>query len=369
MKASSLRCHRRDGFTLVELLVVIAIIGVLVALLLPAVQAAREAARRNQCLNNLKQVGLAMHNYESSNKRLPPGNLGYNWQRGSVGRIPLAPDSNEDGIRDEVTTPFVAFVLPHLEEANLYGLYDFNVPVDDQYVVEGSPVGKLLPTYQCPSDEPQTAIACTRNNNQFAGGADWKGNYGINWGAWRGTCQLHVGYPRADFNPNEHDNIFTECTLSMAATLRYAPFHFSFGARLSEITDGTHQTLAIMEMIQAPSEDSCDRRGRIWSEKGGSYNISTFLKPNSPNVDRTNCNDSENYIDAPCEDIEDGDGTDARNPETTAQSRVGSRSRHPGGVQVVMCDGSGHFVADDIDYRVWHGMSTMNQAEVFQLPF
>src|SRR6478752_7496148 len=101
------RKSRRVGFTLVELLVVIAIIGVLVALLLPAVQQAREAARRMSCQNNLKQLGLAMHNYESTHKVLPPGGQ------------PAKGTSNNYGVS------WLALILPYMEQGNVYDKFDF----------------------------------------------------------------------------------------------------------------------------------------------------------------------------------------------------------------------------------------------------
>ena len=119
-------CLRR-GFTLVELLVVIAIIGILVALLLPAVQAAREAARRAQCLNNLRQLGIALHNHESTNRSLPPGNLGRDPEKSGLTTMVFS--------SDEVQTAFVAFVLPYLENLVRQGWLQQcdNLPLAQQF--------------------------------------------------------------------------------------------------------------------------------------------------------------------------------------------------------------------------------------------
>ena len=337
------RSSSRAAFTLVELLVVIAIIGVLVALLLPAVQAAREAARRSQCINNLRQLGLAIHNYESTNGQLPPGNLGFDAESSSLTRINFHPT--------EIRTAFVPFVLPYLEESALFAAYDFDIPTFAQYNIVDNPVGKQLPTFQCPSDEPHTAAACNAGP-----GADWKGNYGINWGAWRQMCQL----PQQPEVDQPHPQCIQDSPLQ-PATVHIAPFHLSFGAKLSQITDGTSNTLAMLEMIQPPGEDDCDRRGRIWCEKGGCGNITTFLSPNSTAPDEGNC--QENFPDAPC--IRLGGNNQAAN----TKAYTSSRSRHPGGVQVVMCDSSAQFIADDIDLLVWQSMSTMNQGEIFESPF
>ncbi len=124
---------RRSGFTLIELLVVIAIIAVLIALLLPAVQQAREAARRTQCKSNLKQIGLAMHNYEESFRRFPPGYI-----------------ANADAT---ATTPgwgWSAMILPQLDQSPVYNQINFNLPIE--HPTNAAPLKTMLATYLCPSD-------------------------------------------------------------------------------------------------------------------------------------------------------------------------------------------------------------------------
>ncbi|MCB9954125.1 MAG: DUF1559 domain-containing protein [Planctomycetaceae bacterium] len=123
----------RRAFTLIELLVVIAIIAVLIALLLPAVQQAREAARRSQCKNNLKQIGLALANYESSHRVFPPGVLG---NSGSTQQ-------------NQLLHTWMAMILPEVEQANLQGKYDFNVRFSDP--INAPAVVQPLPVFQCPS--------------------------------------------------------------------------------------------------------------------------------------------------------------------------------------------------------------------------
>src|SRR6476661_3385264 len=124
----------RRAFTLVELLVVIAIIGVLVALLLPAVQAAREASRRSKCQNSLRQIALALHNYESSFGLFPPGDCSVN--RGA-GDIPQASTH--------------AFILPYLEGGNAYNTFDFNFQVNGNNANSAARI-QIIPTYHCSSD-------------------------------------------------------------------------------------------------------------------------------------------------------------------------------------------------------------------------
>jgi prepilin-type N-terminal cleavage/methylation domain-containing protein/prepilin-type processing-associated H-X9-DG protein len=335
---------KREAFTLVELLVVIAIIGILVALLLPAIQAAREAARRTECINKLHQLGIAIHNYEGSKKRLPTGIAGYDDQKNNV------PSYTGDNV-PPYEVPFVAYLLPYLEEVALADNYDWSLDVQPQYNKTGSPVGTLIPTFQCPSDTSQNATACS------GAAHDWKGNYGINWGAYASSCQR----PKTLTNSEQLGIGDVDCP-TPHPQLRFAPFHYNFGAKLSQITDGTSSTLAMMEMIQPPSVndvDDCDRRGRIWNEKAGCYTIMTRHPPNSAFRDEGNCR--EDFPDAPCQHIEQGLARRA--------SHTASRSRHPGGVNIMMCDASAHFINDGIDLAVWRAMSSMANGEVYQKPF
>src|SRR5688572_9325481 len=273
------------GFTLVELLVVIAIIGVLVALLLPAVQAAREASRRADCLNKLHQLGLAAQNYESGKKQLPPGIEGYDASKPNITSYPNTVPIAE--------APYVAYILPYLEENALYRAYDFKIDVQEQYNTAGTAVGKLLPSLQCPSDEPQDASACSGGVDE-----DWKGNYGINWGGYIAACQRPVDLPKLD----ELGTSQQLCSAPRAMD-RVAPFHIGFGAEFKQITDGLSNTLLMMELVQteAVGSGNCDRRSRIWCEKPGCYTVMTRNTPNAKNRDENNCR--ADLPDAPCRDI------------------------------------------------------------------
>jgi prepilin-type N-terminal cleavage/methylation domain-containing protein/prepilin-type processing-associated H-X9-DG protein len=342
--------RRRRGFTLVELLVVIAIIGILVALLLPAIQAAREAGRRADCINKLHQLGIALHNYESAHKKFPPGIVGYDPTKNNIQSYPNSDPNNPH------EAPFVVFILPYMEEAALFAAYDFEIDVQKQYNSPGSPVGKQLASFQCPSDIPQDAGACSG-----AAGEDWKGNYGLNWGAYNTLCQRGKVIPDPLYPLGAAD---MDCLPPgpPPAFIRRAPFHIEFGAKISQITDGTSHTLAMMEMVQTPAESgsgACDRRSRIWCEKPGCYTLMTRNTPNSSREDEGNCR--EDLHDAPCNDLPN---------QATARvaSHNASRSRHPGGVNVLMCDSSTHFVNDDIDVLVWRAMSTMAGGEVYDSP-
>lgn len=165
------RVHSHRGFTLVELLVVIAIIGVLVALLLPAVQAARESARRMQCSNNLKQIAIAFHNYHDSMQIFPPGYVSSN---------PGVPGSTSwcrsGGVQ---RAPWTVLILPFFEQGNLHGKFNFNVVFQDtsnQMAAPNDTVVVPLKIYQCPSD-----IRLQQNKN-------WSSYFGVQGGGAAPDC-------------------------------------------------------------------------------------------------------------------------------------------------------------------------------------
>jgi prepilin-type N-terminal cleavage/methylation domain-containing protein/prepilin-type processing-associated H-X9-DG protein len=316
-KSIAASAHRR-AFTLVELLVVIAIIGTLVALLLPAVQAAREAARRATCQNTMKQLGLALQNYESSKKTFPKGVVG--WGVDSAGVNTWV----------KKRRPFVRNLLDYIEQSAKSQSYDDSRDWTQQL---NQPVlFSQIESWICPSDE---AVICARD--------DFKGNYGANWG------------PRTYwYNPND-----------LNAPPK-GPFGVDYGAKLSDITDGTSNTLALMEIIQAPHgpdgpNNSPDNRGRIWNDDAGAGVVSTILTPNSTAPDilpllsgsSTPLCYNNPDLGLPC----------SSSGATKNGSHIASRSRHPGGVHVAMCDGSTHFVNDDIELEVWRAISTIDNSE------
>ncbi len=294
---------RRSGFTLIELLVVIAIIAVLIALLLPAVQSAREAARRIQCTNNVKQIGLALHNYHGVHNRFPAGSINVT-VNGSAFR-----------------QPFLTMILPFLEQANLYNSYNNNVSFQLGQNVTARTT--YVNTFLCPDDTPQMFV-----NN---GGAvnDVKGNYGINWGQGTyGTSALP------------------------------APFGLNYGASISEITDGLSQTFLLAELKQTPHPTgqpvaTVDRRGRIWSDQDSSHQITTFLPPNSLAPDYGTCWPFPE-LKAPCN----------RDLNAGNNAYIASRSFHPGGVNLLLGDGSVRFIKDSINTTTWNALSSRSGGEV-----
>ena len=332
MTLASTRHHQRSaGFTLVELLVVIAIIGILVALLLPAVQSAREAARRITCSNNLKQFGLAMLNYESAQGHLPVGARGVN------------PADMEYGYAPRTTV--YTYILDYLEQGASLDDYDFTKHVQSQPAAVQEVLRRYYPVLHCPSD----------TSFRFEQGiySGYKANYGVNWGNYSYDCQ------HGNLNPTNGITL-RGCPRSStnAKWGNRAPFWVEFGAKLSQVTDGTSNTLLMMEMLQVPEEPNdseFDRRGRPWNDDGGCYQIMTRFLPNSDAPDFSRC--VENNPDYPC-----------RNQSSGASGRqkhsLVSRSQHPGVVMVGYIDGSVDRVADSIELNIWQAMSTMNGDEV-----
>jgi prepilin-type N-terminal cleavage/methylation domain-containing protein/prepilin-type processing-associated H-X9-DG protein len=311
----------RRAFTLIELLVVIAIIAVLIGLLLPAVQKVREAANRAQCQNNLKQWALAMHNFVDVNGQLPLG----------------ATDDNTT--RHTVRQTWVRFVWPYIEESNLT-LHDdptkpfYVPPCTIVYTLNGL-TGAKVPMYYCPSD---VVGADLDQASQSEGGYDRRrGNYVVNWGNYK--------YP-LDSGGTDVPNWPTGPA---------APFSHFHGNRskpvvvkLADISDGTSNTMLMSETIKATSHQDNDWRGDIQNDDGV-FKFMTILTPNSSAPD---------YVDWA---IPNGDPlmpVVASEPQYSA-----ARSRHSGGVNVAMCDGSVHFVSNNIDLATWQALGTMNGGE------
>ena len=297
----------KKGFTLIELLVVIAIIAILIALLLPAVQQAREAARRTQCKNNLKQIGLAMHNYHDVNNGFPVAQYSCCWGTWIVG------------------------IMPYIDQANLYNRYEMNrkygIPVDNARYGHAAnlPVTRTrLTALTCPSDIPNAPISNITSHS-----------YAVNFG--------NTGYAQ-------------QATLS-GVTFHDAPFVISGNntparnKKIRDIVDGTSTTILVSEVVQG---SGTDLRGFSWW--GDASQFSTFLPPNSPAPDRiysaTYCR-NEPLQNRPCA-VSTG-----ANPTMFA-----SRSMHEGGVQLTLCDGSGRFVSENIDLNVWRALSTSRGSEV-----
>jgi prepilin-type N-terminal cleavage/methylation domain-containing protein/prepilin-type processing-associated H-X9-DG protein len=300
--------RKRAGFTLVELLVVIAIIGVLVALLLPAVQAAREAARRTQCYNNVKQLGLALHMYLDARRTFPPGHL----------------ETGTDGPSYRHQLSWLALCLPYLEERNVADLIKLSDIVPGTNAHQNNlfkPAGKnLIGTFMCPSDpigQMSTDWAPT----------NYLGNQGTVCDCRGPSCGGMFG----------HGTYF----------------------KIAKITDGTSKTIAIGETLKgdldtttladnyifsssadANNIDGCQAfasntadRATVWL--GGQPHTNMFSTARSPNDARVDCKGPSNGC-----------------------TNFATRSAHAGGATVAFADGSVHFLADEMDSTVIQALGT-----------
>lgn len=315
--------ERRRGFTLIELLVVIAIIAVLIALLLPAIQAAREAGRRMQCQNNLKQFGLAIHNYSDVFRRFPAGIFDYIFTNTTTRHHPQYWDHQ-----------FGVFVLPYLEQGNSYELYNVNVRTG---TVDNATVrSKLLSTYICPSDDEKWEMSMRITSSVPADQPSIKVNYGVMFGI-------------NNFRDQNGDGVD-----DVVGRQAGAPFGRYFGAKVSDIVDGTSKTLAMSELLSARGVSGAanyDVRGHMWIGRDGTL-LTTRLPPNSPEPDYVGCYDVTLAPHIPCVYY-----------PSILDSYMAARSRHTGGVNAVMCDGSVSFISDSVNLLVWRAMATMNAGE------
>ncbi|HLJ11328.1 MAG TPA: DUF1559 domain-containing protein [Planctomycetaceae bacterium] len=346
--------RRRRGFTLIELLVVIAIIAILVSLLLPAVQQAREAARRSQCKNNLKQIGLALMNYESTFLRFPPAS-----------NVPWGRFGGDDAHMD-YTGPFgpnwAVALLPFIEQSPLYtqnqpNLQTFpgvfiGVPTGkppagvDGFTWRSPIVGTRIPIYRCPSD---ALNELPYNNPAVPGAANgWeRGNYGVT-----------AGYD--DYDHVAGGALFksSKSNVSGAAGLvSSAVMSSNYGARIGDITDGTSATIMVAELRAGLSP--IDPRG-VWAmgfpgasivnAGRGAYNPSpNNLLGGTPADGGDELQDGSLY----CTALGASPGKMGCTTSGTLMTSAMSRSLHAGGVNVCFADGSVHFIADPIAELNW----------------
>jgi prepilin-type N-terminal cleavage/methylation domain-containing protein/prepilin-type processing-associated H-X9-DG protein len=302
------RSTRKLAFTLVELLVVIAIIGILIALLLPAVQAAREAARRAQCSNNLKQLGLALHNYADVNGRFPPGSTNL------TGNGPYIWDA---GIQRKGSV--LVKLLPYIEQRALYGQLDPKGDVEAQLATLGFG-SKEIPAYRCPSDG-----YIDQNLGQT--------NYSVSMGnqlmpdQWGGCGNA---YPGNNFGNGPVGHGSTDDGSQISGCFS----RYTYGASFADITDGTSNTIAIGERRPQCGDHSAAYgwmgSNSLWTATTAPINFPTC--PNEPpgNNGQHNCYDFAVW-----------------------QTSQGFKSRHPGGAQFVLADGAVRFLSETIDYLTY----------------
>ena len=312
MRATRLSARlRRGGFTLIELLVVIAIIAVLIGLLLPAVQKVREAANRSRCSNNLKQIGLGLHNYHDVYKKFPSGYL-YN------GNSIWSPDSNE--------STWITHLLPFIEQDGLYRKADFAAP----FGIEGpnSPVMKAFITlFKCPSDLEVKIV----------GGA-----WGLNWARGNYVANDGIG-PMLSLKSNPYAP-----NRSVAVP---GVFMINSKTSITDITDGTSQTALVSEVIKSPGEDW---RGVMHYPEGPLYQHNNT--PNSPVPDQFRNQFCLSIPEAPC--------IGTYSSWDTRKVILSARSRHPGGVNLLLADGSVRFISNSVDLTIWQALCTPRGGEV-----
>lgn len=338
--------HKRDrfGFTLVELLVVIAIIGILIALLLPAVQAAREAGRRSQCSNNLHQFALAMTTYDNARKTLPPGTKGAN-------------------VNDPATYNshcWYSYIGAYIEEIGLANGIDITISFSSTTPSQIAARQYRVPMMGCPSDEMM------QNEWASPSWSRWRGNYVVNFG------NTTYGQQNANNNiPATPVGSFAEPALTAPGQFKGAPFGIAKSRAIKKITDGTSKTLMMSE-CRTIKASPASWGGPIsdFELSLGGQTFEGFLPPNAANGDRvdrigciTQCDDPQTTLQA-----SDLDGVPACHCLTGGDSQTintyyAARSKHKGGVNASCCDGSVHFVADSIDLNVWRALTTAEGAD------
>ncbi len=311
-RSGSRRWRAPRGFTLVELLVVIAIIGILIALLLPAVQAAREAARRSQCTNNLKQIGLGMHNYHDRSLSFPFGYIEY------------AGAPNENYLHRR--TCWFQEVWPFVEQQPLYDQYmrDTQLWVMD---VDPDVRDAVVDGFTCPSDGSQPALG--GSGGYRSGASGFQGNYVVCSGnriMYYGTTDLNGMFFRRS------------------------------AVNFADVIDGTSNTLMASEGIVRGSANTGG-----WGGAGGywggaphaAYGFTTLEPPNTPLADRVYSCKSTTWPQAPC-----------LSTAGTNDHRNFARSYHPGGVNAALADGAVRFISDTIDLTTYHALGTRRLGEV-----
>lgn len=296
--------RRHVGFTLIELLVVIAIIAVLIALLLPAVQQARESARRTQCKNNMKQIGLALHNYHDTFSTLPPGAI----------------QDFTGNAQNEAS--WISMILPGLDQTPLYNRANFSscfgctaAPGNPSYEITSPTIPMML----CPSDVDAGLVY-----NAYR-----RGNYAANTG---------IGPLHSVNDPND------------PTRTAIGPFTMNSKKSLRDFLDGTTNTIVVAELLKSPGADF---RGVMHYPEGPLYQHDQT--PNSSVPDQFRSGLCVSIPRAPCIGV-----YNAYNDRAIVLS---ARSLHTGGVHVLMGDGSGRFVSDNVHRPTWQALSTPGGGE------
>ena len=363
----------RRGFTLIELLVVIAIIAVLIALLLPAVQMAREAARRTQCRNNLKQIGLALHNYESTYRIFPGAPTGFT--RATPGGV------LKIWGRHTIHTA----ILPYLEQEGLYGAVNFSTSTSNAAAsanrFDTDPTNVTmriirLEAFLCPSDSPPALVVAAVAGRLVAG--KWSGN---NYVACTGS-----GFAA---NADSNDGLFRAKPPSGAAAPVWPTGQgFPTPRTHADIIDGTANSAAFSERVVGFAANATASNNRntykINGAQPNTFAAASLYKSNCDAISATTARYNNGRTDGNqcCIGLSWFVGKDyytkynhlntpnANACLTTGQGAhrgsVPPSSYHPGGVNVLMCDGTVRFVSDNVNFQVWQAVGTVNKQEQFE---
>lgn len=354
--------RRPTAFTLIEMLVVIAIITVLIALLMPAVQYAREAARQKQCLNNLKQIGVALHSYATAHRLFPPG---------CVMPDDFGPDYScstpecaiNKGRAGTMGASWLVQLLPNLDQQVVFNAWNSNLPI--RHPANATVVSFNNQMFICPSDTGSRELFQEAFENPAFDTPMAKGNYAGNFGA--------TGW--------NFDILFVQ-----QPPYTMGVFGQNFGAAPDVITrnDGTAHTIAAAEVRRAETGAGlADVRG-VWTigvmgaaafagrmdepQDSDAPNVPGQLLPNDASPDLIPYCAMGDDVTLPCLEVRDENPLQFPHPQSMNQipkSRQGAapRSLHPGGVHVLMADGSARFLSENITPSLYHALLTIRNKE------
>jgi prepilin-type N-terminal cleavage/methylation domain-containing protein/prepilin-type processing-associated H-X9-DG protein len=391
----------RRGFTLIELLVVIAIIAVLIALLLPAVQAAREAARRSQCTNNLKQIGLGLHNYHQATGSFPQG-------RSQAASNPnFVPASGQGPYANWTERGALAMMLPYMEQGPTYNAINFSYCSAYAYGAQANATSstRLISTFLCPSDtnagfggapvSNQTTITAWGDSTYPPGTNSYRGSIGTTTSTWGWT----TGYSQCQPDPFNLNGGPQPCSPFSTGLFAY---YISNG--IQNVTDGTSNTIAYAESLVGDTQNPPLKTGRNNSVTNAQPNGGPGQVPDASAVSYQNiiipalnqCTQAWNTGNAanPKVNISSANGVrwgwgamgislfntvvtpkSKQQPWNTCRYTCGgcgpddstfsnAQSNHPGGVNVMFADGSVRFVKDSISPQTWMALGTKSNGEV-----